>query len=263
MKGILLLSVFLNCSLSWGSTFQKSEMKFAKIPSATFDMGARWTSSNENEKPNHKVTLSKDFEMQTTETTQGQWFQVMGTNPSFFKAQDDCPADHQVISGIEFCPNHPVERISFSDAQNYIAKLNAQDPNYTYSIPTEAQWEYASSGGARSTYFFGENEKDLNDYAWYDIEEKGFTHDVGLKKPNQFGLYDIYGNVSEWTNDWFSHYGKADVVDPQGPASGEWQSVRGGDWYNYPNLCTSRARWVNKRNDSDESLGLRVVRTKR
>ena len=144
------------------------------------------------------VTLTQDFEMQTTEVTQGQWFAVMGKIKICHNEERHCPGERHLF-GHEIgyystifrsiCPNYPVVCVSWKDAQDFIAKLNRKNDGYVYRLPSEAEWEY-SAGKETSTTRLG-------DYAWYYGNSAGMAHRVGQKKANRWGLYDIYGNVWE------------------------------------------------------------------
>jgi formylglycine-generating enzyme required for sulfatase activity len=188
-------------------------MKFVWIPAGSFMMGGE--SGDSDEKPVHKVTLSKGFYMQTTEVTQGQWKKVMGNNPSYFKnCGDTCP----------------VESVSWNEVQGFIEKLNQMEGTNKYRLPTEAEWEYACRAGSSSKYSFGNSEGGLGKYAWYDDNSGGKAHPVSQKKPNAWGLYDMHGNVWEWVEDWYGDYPSGAVTDPSGPSGGSYRVFRGGSW---------------------------------
>jgi len=143
----------------------------------------------------HEVTISKSFEMQTTEVTQAQWFKLMKSNPSSKKS--DCFEDQEGSGWNSICANHPVENVTWHQAMNFIAKLNDLNDGYVYDLPTTAQWDYAVRGGDPK-YSEGKVQN-ADAQAWYHENANGTTHIVGLKTPNGFGLYDMFGNVSEWT----------------------------------------------------------------
>ena len=167
------------------------------------------------EKPRHKVKISQAFFMGTTEVTQGQWRAVMGNNPSSFSNCGD---------------NCPVENVSWNDTQEFIQKLCQKEGLIPckYRLPTEAEWEYSARAGGSTTYYWG-NRMD-GAYAWYDGNSGSKTHEVGTRKPNAWGLYDMTGNVWEWVQDWYDggYYGKGDAVDPRGASSGSDRVERGG-----------------------------------
>jgi formylglycine-generating enzyme required for sulfatase activity len=220
------------------------------IPAGTFMMGSL-PADNEHL---HKVTISKAFYMQTTEVTQSQWKEVMGTEP--WKGKD------YVRKGL----NYPASYVSWDDAVAYCEKLSEKEGK-TYRLPTEAEWEYACRAGTETAWSFGDDEKELGDYAWYrqtawDIDEK-YAHQVGLKKPNAFGLYDMHGNVYEWCHDYTGkdYYKQSPANDPTGPASGVGRVLRGGSWFFDSRYARSAFRFgydAADRNGPDG--GFRVVR---
>ncbi|HLC15756.1 MAG TPA: SUMF1/EgtB/PvdO family nonheme iron enzyme, partial [Thermodesulfovibrionia bacterium] len=166
-------------NIDWSNIENSLKMKFAYIPPGKFMMGST------------NVTLSQGFFMQTTPVTQGQWKALMGNNPSRFKrCGDDCP----------------VESVSWHDAQKFIEKLNKREGVNKYRLPTEAEWEYAARAGSDTAYCFGDDEARLSEYAWYDKNSDGRTHPVAKKKPNAWWLYDMHGNVWEWSEDWYGDY---------------------------------------------------------
>jgi sulfatase modifying factor 1 len=211
-------------------------MKFNKIPAGTFMMGSPADETGRgDDETQHKVTITKPFYMQTTEVTQRQWKAVMGTEP--WKGED------YVKEG----PDYPAVYVSWDDAVAYCKKLSEKESK-TYRLPTEAEWEYACRAGAKTTWSFGDDENKLGDYAWYrenawDIDEK-YAHQVRLKKPNAFGLYDMHGNVHEWCHDYFEedYYKQSPAKDPTGPTSGSSRVLRGGSWDSFTRGTRSARR---------------------
>jgi sulfatase modifying factor 1 len=201
------------------STTNTIGMKLNKIPAGTFTMGSPETEEGHDDSEyQHKVTISKAFYMQTTEVTQGQWKAVMGTEP--WTAKDN----------VKEGPNYAATYVSWDDAVAYCKKLSEKESK-TYRLPTEAEWEYAGRAGTETTWSFGNDENALGDYAWYnknawDIDEK-YAHQVGLKQPNAFGLYDMHGNVYEWCHD---YYKQSPENDPTGATRGSVRVLRGGSW---------------------------------
>ena len=120
---------------------------FVEVKAGTFQMGSPLDEEDRdsNETP-HLVTLTQGFEIQITEVTQIQYFLVTGENPSFFSQEEYCLEDYKVIQGQSFCPDHPVERVSWNEVKDFIPQLNGKDDQYTYRLPTEAEWEYAAGG---------------------------------------------------------------------------------------------------------------------
>jgi sulfatase modifying factor 1 len=224
--GLLLLMLLTTV----GCDDQPFDMTFKGIPAGTFTMGSPGNEvGRQGDEHQHQVTITKPFYMQTTEVTQGQWKEVMGTEP--------WKGEQYVKEG----PNYAASRVSWDDAVAYCKKLSEKEGK-TYRLPTEAEWEYACRAGTQTTWSFGDDEKKLGDYAWYggncgDFGED-IPHQVGLKKPNAFGLYDMHGNVSEWCYDYFGedYYKQSSEKDPTGPTSGSFRVLRGGSFY-----FTSRA----------------------
>jgi formylglycine-generating enzyme required for sulfatase activity len=235
LAALLLLLLAVGCNDSTPSeqpTEQAAEqpvgMTFKEILAGTFMMGSPETEKNRgDDEHQHKVTISTSFYMQTTEVTQEQWTAVMGTEP--WKGKSD----------VKEGANYAATYVSWDDAVAYCKKLSAKEGK-TYRLPTEAEWEYACRAGTKTAWSFGDDEASLGDYAWYEengggIGEK-YAHQVGLKKSNAFGLYDMHGNVWEWCHDVYGedYYKQSLEKDPRGPvaaASGSFRVLRGGSWY--------------------------------
>jgi formylglycine-generating enzyme required for sulfatase activity len=216
-------------------------MEFVSIEPGSFEMGSY--SGFDEEKPVHRVTISRRFQMQITEVTQGQWEAVMGSNPSYFK---NCGKD---------CP---VEQVSWNDAKVFIVRLNERNDGWLYRLPTEAEWEYAARAGTT-----GQFAGNLDDMAWYDANSGNTTHPVSQKQANAWGLYDMHGNVWEWVEDWYGHYPSGAATDPKGPSSGSARVCRGGSWFNGAGSCRSELRNISAPDDRGNDLGFRLVRTAR
>ncbi len=204
------------------------KMEFVIIRPGTFQMGS--DDGEPWERPAHLVTLTKDYWIQTTETTQAQWESVMRSNPSPFKGK-----------------NLPVERVSWEDAKEFVKNLNEklreQLEGRRAALPTEAEWEYACRAGGNGRWHFGDDDARLGEYAWFHGNANHLTHPVGRKKPNPWGLYDMHGNVWEWCEDWFAEgYRGEKAVDPQGPSRGASRVLRGGAWAAFMTRSSSRAR---------------------
>ena len=210
-----------------------TDMEFVTLDGGSFMMGSPDNEPNRtSNETQHQVTLSP-FDLQTTEVTQRQWFDVMGNNPSAFKNKENCPETYTPENG-GMCPNNPVEQVSYDDItgpNGFLAKLNAKQDGYTYRLPTEAEWEYAAKAGSTTMYPFGNDETKLVDYAWYSQNSGGHTHEVATREKNAFELYDMAGNVWEWVQDWYGDYPTGGTQsNPQGPASGSYRVFRGGSW---------------------------------
>lgn len=185
------------------------------------------------------VQLPNGLVMGKYPVTQAQWQLVMGSNPSEFKG-----------------PNNPVERVSWDDTQDFCQKLSEITGEF-FVLPTSEEWEYACRAGSTTRFSFGDDEGQLGDYAWYWLNSNGITHPVGQKKPNQWGLYDMHGNVWEWTA---TGRDKGHNV-----LGGEWfeklptQSLRGGGWFNDAVVCSSSGRSRSTPGDSDSDVGFRIM----
>ena len=218
-------------------------MEFAQIPAGEFLMGSDSTEARSTEKPVTRVRLTTAFELGRHEVTQQQWLAVMGTNPSWY---DECGA------------NCPVEDVSWDDVQQFVGRLNAIGDDYEYRLPTEAEWEYAARAGSSEDRYGA-----LDDIAWHSGNSGRATHPVGLKAPNQFGLYDIFGNVSELVQDWHGEYPGGTVTDPVGPASGYSYALRGGSFDEGAVECRSSARDSVYGGWGSSRRGFRLARTVR
>lgn len=217
------------------------------IPAGQFEMGSPSTEEGRknDEGPVHTVNV-KEFWMGKTEVTQGLWRAVMGDNPSFYSAK---------------CGNTcPVDGVSWDDAQKFIKKLNGLTRK-KYRLPSEAEWEYAARAGAKTRWSFGDQESQLGEYAWYAENSDVETHPVGEKKPNQWGLYDMYGNASEWVQDMYVHsYNGAPTDGSAREGNNEVSRVfRGGSRGHAPQNLRSASREDNL--PFDGGLGFRLART--
>jgi formylglycine-generating enzyme required for sulfatase activity len=209
------------------------------VPAGSFLMGS--DKGDDDEKPAHPVAIAS-FWMDRYEVTQKSYESLMGTNPAKFVN-----------------PLKPVERVSWVAAIKYCNMRSTKEglqPCYNvqtaecnfaangYRLPSEAEWEYACRAGTAGSYSFGESPADLPDYAWIKGNSEQSTHLVGQKKPNPWGLYDMYGNVAEWCNDRYGdkEYATHASDNPHGPASGTERILRGGSWRSAPERCRSSAR---------------------
>ena len=204
------------------------------------------SSAFNDEAPQTRVTLTKDFYLGATEVTQAQWWAVRGSAPSHFKGG-----------------TLPVERVSWDDAMAFCKQLTDREravgrlpDGYAFTLPTEAQWEDACREGTT-----GENPGDLDATAWPVANSSGITtHPVGLKQPSAWGLYDMEGNVSEWCADWSGRYLGGNVTDPAGPTSGDYRITRGGSMVPDPELgYRSAERDSNAPEARSELVGFRLA----
>ncbi len=218
------------------------KLEMVLIPAGEFLMGTPGNSGNEQQ---HRVRITKPFFLGKYLVTQEQWETVMGNNPSNFKG-----------------PQNPVERVSWDDCQQFLDKLNAKVGGGKFSLPSEAQWEYACRAGSTTEYRFGnDNDKArLGECAWCIHNSGGKTHPVGEKKPNAWGLYDMHGNVWEWCRDRHDddYYAKSPMDDPTGPATGSARVARGGSWTNLAWHCRSACRGNSDPGYRGNNIGFRV-----
>ncbi len=230
---------------SW--TVPGLDMKFAYVSPGSFNMGSN--DGNSDEKPVHRVTISRGYWIGKYEVTQSEYQDLMGTNPSHFKGS-----------------NNPVEQVSWNDAVKFCERLTQREraagrlpEGYAYRLPTEAEWEYAARGGAKSRGYKYSGSDDLDRVGWYDGNSGKKTHEVRTKSGNELGLYDMSGNVWEWCNDWYGEYGSGTQSDPAGPGTGSARVNRGGSWGSRARRCRSAIRGGNSPGYTPCDLGFRVV----
>ena len=271
------LGMMLLCGIAQGAepkaVTNSIGMELIEIPAGEFTMGSPvGEKDHQDDEEQVAVTLTKSFWLGKTEVTQGQWQQVMSTEPwkgqPLVQADKDCPATYvSFFDAVEFCE-------MLTDLERKAGKLKA---NEEYRLPTEAQWEYACRAGTTTAFSFGDESK-LNSHAWWgglDVEaaSKGeikagpgnaareqYAHKVGLKKPNPWGLHDMHGNAAEWCSDWFGKKlsGGTDLVGPEG---GSRRVLRGGGWWFGPDLCRSAIRGSSVPSYRFSALGFRVARS--
>jgi formylglycine-generating enzyme required for sulfatase activity len=241
-------------------------LKLVLIPAGEFLMGSPDTDpdASDDEKPQHRVRITRPYYVGIHEVTQRQYRAVTGENPSNFKGSDDLP----------------VENVRWNDAINYCNALSRKEglipfyrvqaervevPDWNgpgYRLPTEAQWEYACRAGSKTRYSFGDV-ANLDEYAWYSGDSGDKTHPVGEKRPNAWGLYDMHGNVWEWCWDGFDAdlYKSYSVDDTRLDASeASVRVIRGGGWYDGPRPTRSAFRGGGSPVFRLSNLGFRVAR---
>lgn len=225
-------------------------MKFVWIPPGTFLMGSpRGEKQKGANEIQHKVTLSKGFYMGVYTVTQEEWQAVMSNNPSKFKGEKRLP----------------VETVSWDDCQAFIKNLREKDKK-PYRLPTEAEWEYACRAGTTTPFHFGEtistDQANYNGEGVYGNGKSGVyrkkTMPVGSFPANAFGLYDMHGNVFQWCQDWYGDNTQDDVIDPQGPATGEHRVLRGGSFEFFPEGCRSAFRFRREPSNLKNRIGFRL-----
>jgi formylglycine-generating enzyme required for sulfatase activity len=234
---------------------------FVFIPPGIFRMGSPTNEEDrfaEDEGIQIEVTLTKGFYMGKYPITQGEYLTVVGSNPSYFVEAHGFPTDL----------TRPGDRVSWEAATNYCAKRTQQElatgliPAGTqYRLPTEAEWEHAARALTSTRFDYGEDPgyAKLKNYTWYEANSERMTHPVGQKLPNRWGLYDMYGNVITWYQDWFAPFEGGSVTDPQGPADGTYRILRGGTWFDPGAISRIAFRGYNSPTDTDFAFGMRVV----
>ena len=218
-------------------------MEFVWIHGGEFEMGNLFGHGFGSEKPVHVVELD-GFWLGRYPVIQEEWVKRMEGNPPNFKVGD----------------RHPVENISWLDAQAFIQAMNTEG-DARFRLPTEAEWEYAARSGGKLEKFAGGNEVDC--VAWYHENSNGSTHPVGKKAPNGLGLYDMSGNVLEWCQDWFhdEYYKKSPHLNPKGPPEGSYRVLRSGSWDSSADYVRSSGRNYWEPDNRDFHSGFRIVRT--
>ncbi|HYC70136.1 MAG TPA: SUMF1/EgtB/PvdO family nonheme iron enzyme [Opitutaceae bacterium] len=226
---------------SW--TIPGLRLDLVPIAAGSFQMGS---DVEPDERPIRRVTLPRRFWMGKTEVTQAQWEAVMGSNPSHYVDAE-----------------RPVETVSWGDALEFCRQLTEREQaagrlpaGYVYTLPTEAQWEYACRAGSTG-YYAGK----LADMGWYEDNSGGTgTQPVGAKRANAWGLHDMHGNVAEWCLDWYDYgYPPGDEIDPVGAESGENRVQRGGWFLSDAGDCRSAHRGLGDSGERSQFVGFRVV----
>ena len=234
------------------------DAKFVRIKNGTFLMGSSENEVKEaadnDESPKHPIKISKNFYIQETETTQKQWEKVMGNNPSEQPHCDDCP----------------VNNVSWLEIQTFIKKLNEIESTNKYRLPTEAEWEYIARAGTTTPFTYGEclylKDANFNGGSYANCKETGKPKNklmpVKSYRPNNWGIYDVHGNIFELCNDWkISEYPSSLTVDPQGsktPQKGK--SLRGGSYLFNANRARSANRTATWINGKGGNIGFRLAR---
>ena len=226
-------------------------MEFVEIPKGKFAMGEGGGAD--------VVILTQPFWLGKFEVTQSQFKKVMDVEPWVNQGE------------VQIGEDNAASYVNWDDATAFCQKLTDTDhengklpAGESYRLPTEAQWEYACRAGTQTKFSFGDNEKQLGQYAWFQGNAKNageqYAHEVGLKNPNPGGLHDMHGNVFEWCSDWYGR-GLSGGTDPVGPGVGSDRVFRGGSWWVVPDYCRSALRGNYAPLDRSVRLGFRVARS--
>ncbi|MFQ5733816.1 MAG: bifunctional serine/threonine-protein kinase/formylglycine-generating enzyme family protein [Planctomycetaceae bacterium] len=243
-------------------------MKLRIIPPGEFRMGSPDTdrSASQDEKPQHPVRISRPCLMSTFEVTYGEFHNFVEATGHKTDAEKSGSGHgvvgREIVQGSQFTWKNtgsgqsqwsPVVNVSWNDANAFCAWLSKKE-GVTYRLPTEAEWEFACRAGTTSRFSFGDDAEVLGEYGWYGLR----PNTVGLKKPNPFGLYDMYGNVAEWCADGYAEYSRELTIDPL--AVGEDRIQRGGGFDSQPMQFGSARRRGRPPAAANCNTGFRVVR---
>ncbi len=239
-----------------GFTYKGVRQDFRWIEPGKFLMGSpedepERDSSDVWAETQHEVALTQGFWLADTTVTQALWEAVMGDNPSHFKGE-----------------NRPVDQVSWEDAQRFIAKMNGMKAELKLCLPTEAEWEYCCRAGTTTPFYFGEQiSSELVNFDGNNPYNKGRkseyrekTVEVKSLPPNDWGLYEMHGNLWEWCQDWLGDYPAEPLVDPQGAEAGSRRVLRGGSWISFGRFCRSAFRFGDGPSVGYDSYGFRLAR---
>lgn len=262
MKNLLGVLFFAIYCLSTSSFAMSNEwgMEFVEVSAGSFEMGLKdaWDVIGEMDEPDenkfndempvHTIEITNAFLLGKTEVTQAQWLAIMKTKPG--------PEENWNAKSWQ---QLPVTGISWNKASDFIETISGLDKKFNYRLPTEAEWEYAARAGTTDVRPVPLEE--LNDVAWFIKSSDDHVHPVATLKPNGWGLYDMLGNLWEWTNDWYSPktFQQGNRVDPLGPEKGRSKVRRGGSFHCPIWQVRPGYRSANKTDVAYSVLGLRVV----
>ena len=281
-----IIIIFQLCVLSMWASLSHAEiytnsigMTFKDIPAGSFYMGSCKLSEAEIEKgavceagqsndknaseleiPQHKVRITKPFQLAEYEVTLAQYSKFIVSEGRADLLSNDFKEYNR--HGDTAAVNY----VSWIDAQAFINWLNKTEKTEAYRLPTEAEWEYAARAGTKTLYSWGDKEALARKHAWFDRNaydvRRQYAHKVGLKKPNPWGLYDMHGNVWEWVQDSYDedYYSESEVDDPQGAGSVRYRMYRGGGWFSNTKSLRTAYRVNNLPSFRYYSLGFRLVR---
>ena len=247
------------------------DMVHIEAKGESFDMGSN--NGRDNEKPVHEVTFSNDYELGKTPVTIEQYMYFVHDTNSRYPEWLEEGSEYNILTGSNDYykkldllnparEQSPIVGVSWQDAKAYCDWLSKKSGK-KYRLPTEAEWEYACRAKTTTKWSFGGDESKLKEYAWYNKNSNSKTHEVGLKKPNDWGLYDMHGNVWEWCeDDWEDNYNS---TPRDGSAHENKKSrrkvLRGGSWSSY--AVNSRSAYRGYRDNDSRSIfvGFRLLRT--
>lgn len=248
---------------------------FVKIPAGQFMMGTtdaqraalkasgEWSDAQEDERPAHRVTITKPFLLGKFEVTQAQWTAVIAKDPpGMTRREKEAIKAPSAFKG----ENLPVETVSWRDVQAYLERLNRAGGG-KYRLPTEAEWEYAARAGGDGPYGMGAGgvaitAKSLGEFGWCRANTGSKTQPVGSRKPNAWGLHDMLGSVWEWCQDFYSPtaYAGAPAADPVNASEASEHVYRGGSWFLEPHQIRPGFRGGNLASSRTQYAGFRLAR---
>jgi len=236
-------------------------IEMVQLPGGWFEMGNEGGSADE--RPAHRVWVDA-FLIDRYEVTQDQYRLLELSDPSRFQGANLPVEQRTWLDAIRFCNvrSHREGLQPCYDEETGECNFQANG----YRLPSEAEWEYAARAGTARDYHFGNDPRQLTDYAWYGENSAGKTHPVGLKEASPWGLFDMYGNVAEWCHDFFAqdYYRNSPRLNPRGPAKGELRVVRGGAWNSSAGNARSTSRGASASVNDDclvsDAVGFRCVR---
>ncbi|MDM8516300.1 formylglycine-generating enzyme family protein [Desulfobacterales bacterium HSG16] len=251
--------------LSLDGTEKKGRLtfNFIRIKPGTFQMGSN--DGYSDEKPVHTVTITKAFEISDHEVTVGEYRKFVESTgydpPSKCGSKDSYKECSDCNWNKENVEDHPINCVSWEDAQSFISWLNMQAGKPMYRLPTEAEWEYAARAGTKTRWSCGDGEWCLTQMGWFDKNSGGKTHPVKTKMPNYWKLYDMHGNVREWVQDWYDsdYYSKSPGKDPLNSSGGSYRVLRGGSWNDGARYCRSPYRRYDSPGRRLANYGFRLV----
>ena len=218
---------------------EKVSFKMVLVPGGTFLMGSpeNEPGRKDDEGPQHDVSVSP-FYICTTETTLELFLAYYQEMVTASRDDVDATTHPTPVYGdltMGYSKKHPAIGMTWHNAMTFCKWLSIKTGR-KYCLPTEAEWEYACRAGTINVFGFGNDQNQLKDYAWYEANSDGETHEVGKKKPDPWGIYDMLGNVCEWVYDFYSPTTykesavKSPAVNPKGPKTGNVHVARGGDY---------------------------------
>ena len=261
---LLFIYVALTSSLLAETYISPFGQKMVKIGAGDFIMGTQdfdlltkevkpeRVENLKKELPAHKVKISKDFYLATTEVTQEMWYEQMGYKPGKEKRWQR-----------KDWKNLPVSRVSWQSVHEFIEIINDIDDDYSYRLPTEAEWEYAARAGTRGLRPFDYDE--MAEFAWFKKSSGNKPMPVGTLKPNAWGLYDMVGNLWEWVADSYDpdYYQSSPLIDPPGAEPSARKSMRGGSYHCTPERVRVGVRGSYVEYRSLSTLGFRLAADKK